>query len=41
MRLLTYPSGRGVADGDMMKWESARVELRKRIEGGRGDAISS
>ncbi|KAF4716232.1 hypothetical protein FOZ62_016223, partial [Perkinsus olseni] len=34
MNLLTYPSGCAVADGGMMKWESARVDLRKRIEKG-------
>ncbi|KAF4683917.1 hypothetical protein FOZ60_008420 [Perkinsus olseni] len=34
MNLLTYPSGCAVADGGMMKWESARVDLRKRIERG-------
>ncbi|EER02429.1 hypothetical protein Pmar_PMAR016814, partial [Perkinsus marinus ATCC 50983] len=41
MRLLTYPSGCGVVDGDMMKWESARVELRKRIEGGVPTSLES
>ncbi|KAF4671313.1 hypothetical protein FOZ61_003247 [Perkinsus olseni] len=35
MNLLTYPSGCAMADGGMMKWhESARVDLRKRIENG-------